>query len=155
VELLGYHPNLNSLSVLDDELLTTKSRCEKEGFIRQLEPVQGESHQGLLDWRLRRSWDVHAYLEFGDCFPVGKVAVRGLFVLIDFSVEFGYRRSEILREFLGLKASAVCSGEKSSPELIPRETGDLTRRNHMRLQQSVSLSRQVDVFNAVSILNGR
>jgi hypothetical protein len=28
-----------------------------------------------------RSWDVHTYLEFGDRFPVGKVAVRGLFVL--------------------------------------------------------------------------
>jgi hypothetical protein len=81
MEPLGYHSNLNPLSVLDDESPTTKSRREKGGFIRLLEPVQGESHQGLLGWHLRRSWDLHVHLEFGDRFPVGKVAVRDLFVL--------------------------------------------------------------------------
>jgi hypothetical protein len=75
MELLGDHSNLNPLSALDDESPTTKNRREKGGFIRPLEPVQRESHQGLLDWHLRRSWDVHAHLEFGDRFPVGKVAV--------------------------------------------------------------------------------
>jgi hypothetical protein len=80
--LLGYHSNLNPLSVLDNESPTTKSRREKGGSIPPLQPVQGESHQGLLDWHLRRSWDVHLHLEFGGCFPVGKVAVRDLFVLI-------------------------------------------------------------------------
>jgi hypothetical protein len=82
MELLGYHSNPNTLSVLDDEPPTTKSWREKGGFICPLEPVQGEPHQGLLDWHLRRSWDVHAHLEFGDRFPVGKVAVRDLFVLV-------------------------------------------------------------------------
>jgi hypothetical protein len=81
MELLGYHSNLNPLSVLDDESPTTKSRREKGGFILPLEPVQGESHQGLLDWHLRRSWDAHVHLEFGDRFPVRKVAFRHLFVL--------------------------------------------------------------------------
>jgi hypothetical protein len=46
MELLGYHSNLNLFSVLDDESPTTKSRREKGGFTRPLEPVQGESHQG-------------------------------------------------------------------------------------------------------------
>jgi hypothetical protein len=78
--LLGYHSNMNPVSVLDDESPTTKSRREKGGFIRPLEPTQGNSRQSLLDWHLRRSWDVH--LEFGDHFPVGKVAVRDLFVLV-------------------------------------------------------------------------
>jgi hypothetical protein len=82
MELLGYHSNLKPLSVLDDESRTTKSRRGKGGFIRPLEPVHGECHQDLLDWHLRRSWDVHAHLEFGDRFPVGKVAVRNLFVLV-------------------------------------------------------------------------
>jgi hypothetical protein len=82
MELLGYHSNLSSLSVLDDEAPTTKSRSEKGGFIRPLEPVQGESHQGLLDWHLRRSWDVRVHLEFGGRFLVGKVALRDLFVLV-------------------------------------------------------------------------
>jgi hypothetical protein len=81
-ELLGYHSNLNPFSVLDDESPTTKSRREKEGFIRPLEPVQGESHHGLFAWHLRRSWDVHVHLEFGDRFSVGKVAVRDLYVLV-------------------------------------------------------------------------
>jgi hypothetical protein len=49
MELLGYHSNLNRLSVLDDESPTTKSWREKGGFIRPLEQVQGESHHGLLD----------------------------------------------------------------------------------------------------------
>jgi hypothetical protein len=84
MELLDYHSNLNPLSVLDDESPRTKSWREKGGFIRPLEPVQGESHQGLLDWHLRRSSDVHVHLEFGDYFPIGKVAVRNLFVLIYF-----------------------------------------------------------------------
>jgi hypothetical protein len=61
MEFLGYHSNLNPLSVLDDESPTTKSRREKGGFIRPLKPVQGESHQGLLDWHLRRSWDVRLH----------------------------------------------------------------------------------------------
>jgi hypothetical protein len=74
MELPGYHSNLNPLSVLDDESPITK-RGEKGGFIRPLEPVQRESHQGLLDWHLRRSWDVYVHLEFGGRFPVGKVAV--------------------------------------------------------------------------------
>jgi hypothetical protein len=78
MELHGYQSNLTPLSVLDDESPTTKGRREKGGFIRPLEPVQGESHQGLLDWHLRGSWDVH--LKFSDRFPVGKVAVRALFV---------------------------------------------------------------------------
>jgi hypothetical protein len=82
MELLGYHSNLNSLWVLDDESPTTKSRHEKGGFINSLEPVQGESHQGLLDWHLRRRWDIYVHLEFGDHFLVGKVAVRDLFVLV-------------------------------------------------------------------------
>jgi hypothetical protein len=82
MEFLGYHSNLNPLSVLDDESPTTKSRREKGGFIRPSEPVQGESHQGVLDWQIRWSWDVHVHLEFGDRFPVGKVAVRDLFVLV-------------------------------------------------------------------------
>jgi hypothetical protein len=82
MEVLGYHSNLNPLSVLDDESPTTKSRREKGGFIRPLEPVQGESHQGLLDLHLRRSRDVHVHLEFGDRFHVGKVAVQDLFVLV-------------------------------------------------------------------------
>jgi hypothetical protein len=82
MELLGYHSNLNPLSALDDESPTTKGRRENGGFTGPLEPVQGESHQGLLDWHLRRSWDVNVHLEFGDCFPVGKVAVRGLFALV-------------------------------------------------------------------------
>jgi hypothetical protein len=82
MELLGYHSNLNLLSVLDDESPTTKSRREKGGFIRTLEPVQEEFHQGLLDWHLRRSWEVHVHLEFGDHFPVGKVAARDLFALV-------------------------------------------------------------------------
>jgi hypothetical protein len=82
MEFLGYHSNLNPLSVLDDESPTTKSRREKGGFIRPLELAQGESDQGLLDWHLRRSWDVHLHLEFGDRFPVGKVAVRDFFVLV-------------------------------------------------------------------------
>jgi hypothetical protein len=55
MELLDYHSNLNPLSVLDDESPTTKSRREKGGFIRPLKPVQGEFHQKLLDWHLRRS----------------------------------------------------------------------------------------------------
>jgi hypothetical protein len=37
---------------------------------------------GLLDWHLRRSWDVHVHLKFGDRFLVGKVAVQDLFVLV-------------------------------------------------------------------------
>jgi hypothetical protein len=82
MQLLGYHSNLNCLSVLNDESPTTKSRREKGGFIRPLETVQGESHQGPLDWHLRRSWDVRIHLEFGDRFPVGKVAVRDFFVLV-------------------------------------------------------------------------
>jgi hypothetical protein len=82
MELLGYHSNLNPLSVLDDESPTTKGRREKGGFIRPLEAVQGDSHQGLLDWHLRRSWDVHVHLEFSDRLPVGKVAVRDSFVLV-------------------------------------------------------------------------
>jgi hypothetical protein len=49
MELLGYHSNLNRLSVLDDESPTTKSQRKKGGVIRPLEPVQGESHQGLFD----------------------------------------------------------------------------------------------------------
>jgi hypothetical protein len=85
MELLGYHSNLNLLSVLDDESPTTQGRREKGGLIRPLEPVQPESHQGLLDWHLRRSWDVPVHLEFGDRFPVGKVAVRDLFVLVYWS----------------------------------------------------------------------
>jgi hypothetical protein len=80
MELLSYRSNLNPLSVLGDESPTTKGRREKGGFIRPLDPVQRESHQGLLDWHLRRSWDVH--LEFGDRFPIGKVAVRDLFILV-------------------------------------------------------------------------
>jgi hypothetical protein len=72
MELLGYHSNLNALSVLDDESPTTKNRCEKGGFTRPLELVQGESHQNLLDWHLRKSWDFHIHLELGDRFPVGK-----------------------------------------------------------------------------------
>jgi hypothetical protein len=82
MELLDYHSNLNTLSVLDNESPTTKSRREKGGFVRPLEPVPGESHQGLLDWHLRRSCDVHVHLEFGDRFPIGKVAARDLFVLV-------------------------------------------------------------------------
>jgi hypothetical protein len=70
MELLGYHSNLNTLSVLDDESPTAKSRREKGGVIRPLEPVQRESHQGLLGWNLRRRWDVHVHLKFGDRFPV-------------------------------------------------------------------------------------
>jgi hypothetical protein len=88
MELLGYHSNLNRLSVLSDESPTAQSRREKGGLIRPLDQVQGESHQGLLDWRLRRSWDVHVHLEFGDRFPVGKVAVRDLFVLVYASHNF-------------------------------------------------------------------
>jgi hypothetical protein len=82
MELLGYHSNLNHFSVLDDESLTTENRREKRGFIRPSEPVQWESRQGLSDWHLRRSWDIHVHLEFGDSFPVGKVTVRDLFVLV-------------------------------------------------------------------------
>jgi hypothetical protein len=82
MELLGYHSNLNALSVLDDESSTTKSRRENGGLIRPLEPVQGESHQGVLNWQIRRDWDVHVHLEFSGRFPVGKVAVRDLFVLV-------------------------------------------------------------------------
>jgi hypothetical protein len=82
MQLLGYHSNLNPLSVLDDESPTTKSRRENGGFIRPLDPVQEESHQGLLGRQRRRSWDVHIHLEFGDRFLVGKVAVRDLFVLV-------------------------------------------------------------------------
>jgi hypothetical protein len=40
-----------------------------------LEPVQGESHQGLLDF--------HVHFEFGDRFPPGKVVVRELFVNLE------------------------------------------------------------------------
>jgi hypothetical protein len=87
MELLGYHSNLNRLSVLDNESPTTKSRREKGGFILPLEPVQGESHQGLLDWHLRRSWDVQVHLEFGDRFPVGKVVVQDLFILVYSHIE--------------------------------------------------------------------
>jgi hypothetical protein len=90
MELLGHHSNLNPLSVLDDESPTTKSRRGNGGFIRQLEPVQGESHQGLLDWHLRRSWDVHVHSEFGDRFPLGKVAVRNLFVLVYPAVKLNF-----------------------------------------------------------------
>jgi hypothetical protein len=75
MEFFGYHSNLNPLSVLDNESPTTKSRSEKGGFIRSLEPVQGESHQGLPDWHLKRSWDVRVHLKFGDRFPVGEMAV--------------------------------------------------------------------------------
>jgi hypothetical protein len=82
MELLGYHSNLNPLSVFDDESPKTKGRRENGGFIRPLEPVQGEFHQGLLDWHLRRSWDVHVHLEFGDRFPVRKVTIQDLFVLV-------------------------------------------------------------------------
>jgi hypothetical protein len=82
MEFLGYHSNLITLSVLNDESPTAKIRREKGGFIHPLEPVQGESHQGLVNWHLRWSWEVHVHLEFGDRFPVGKVAVRNLFVLI-------------------------------------------------------------------------
>jgi hypothetical protein len=88
MELLAYHSNLNPLSVLDDESPITKSRCEKGGFIRPLELVQGESHQGLLDWHLRARWDAHVHLEFGDHFPVGKVTVRDLLVLVDGRIQF-------------------------------------------------------------------
>jgi hypothetical protein len=49
MKLFGYHSNLNPLSVLDDESPTTKNRREKGGFIRPLETVQGESHQGPFD----------------------------------------------------------------------------------------------------------
>jgi hypothetical protein len=82
MECLGYHSNLNPLSVLGDESPTTKSGREKGGFIRPLKPVQAEFHQDLLDWHLNRSWDVHVHLEFDDRFPVGKVAVRDLFVFV-------------------------------------------------------------------------
>jgi hypothetical protein len=82
MELLGYHSNLNRLSVLDDESPTTKSRCEKGGFIRPLEPVQGKFHQGLLDWHLRQSWDFHVHLEFSNRFPVRKVTVRDLLLFL-------------------------------------------------------------------------
>jgi hypothetical protein len=82
MDLLGYHSNLNPLSVLEDESPITKGRHEKGGFIRPLQPVHGESHQDLLDWHLRRSWDVHVHLDFDDRFPVGKVAVRDLFVFV-------------------------------------------------------------------------
>jgi hypothetical protein len=97
MELLRYRSNLNPLSVLEDELPTTKSRRKKGGFIRPLEPVQGESHHGLLDWHLRRSWDVHVHLEFGDRFPVGKVAVRDLFVLVHMPINFVDQRYRINR----------------------------------------------------------
>jgi hypothetical protein len=82
MEFLGDHSNLNPLSVLADESPITESRRKKGGFIRPWEPVQRESHQGMLDWHLRRSWDIHVHLEFGDHFPVGKVVVPELFVLI-------------------------------------------------------------------------
>jgi hypothetical protein len=82
MELFGYHSNPNRLSVLDDESPIAKSQHEKGGSIRPWEPVQGESYQGLVDWHIRRSWDVHVHLEFGDRFPVGKVAARDLFVLV-------------------------------------------------------------------------
>jgi hypothetical protein len=104
MELLGYHSNLNSLSVLDHESPTTKSRRKKGGLIRPLEPVQGESHQGLLDWHLKQNWDVHVHLEFGDRFPVGKVAVRDLFVLVYRAVKkfVSSRFSLNFRHFLSL-----------------------------------------------------
>jgi hypothetical protein len=82
MERLGYHSNLNPLSVLDHESPIAKIPGEKGGFIRPLEPVQGGSHQDLLDWHLRRSWDVHVQLEFGNRFPLGKVAVQDLFLSV-------------------------------------------------------------------------
>jgi hypothetical protein len=39
MELLGYHSNLNRLSVVDDESPTTKGQRDKGAFIRSLEPV--------------------------------------------------------------------------------------------------------------------
>jgi hypothetical protein len=39
MELLGYHSNLNPLSVLDDESPTTKIRREKGDFVHPLKPV--------------------------------------------------------------------------------------------------------------------
>jgi hypothetical protein len=87
VELLGYYSNLNPLSVLDDESRITKSRREKRGLAEfdnseLVDVCEWTRLSGLLDWHLRRSWDAHVHLEFGDRFPVGKVAVRDLFVLV-------------------------------------------------------------------------
>jgi hypothetical protein len=77
MELLGYHSNLNPLTVLDEKSPTTKGRREKGGFddSELLDVGEWARRSGLLDWHLRRSWDVHVHLEFGDRFPVGKVAV--------------------------------------------------------------------------------
>jgi hypothetical protein len=80
MDLLGYHSNLNPRSVLDDESPTTKSGGKKGGFGNSelLDVCEWTRLSSLLDWHLRQSWEVHVHLEFGDLFPVGKVAVRGL-----------------------------------------------------------------------------
>jgi hypothetical protein len=87
VELLGYHSNLNPFSVFDDESWTTKSRREKGGLAEfdnseLLDVCEWTGLSGLIDWHLRRSWHAHVHLKFGGRFPVGKVAVRDLFVLV-------------------------------------------------------------------------
>jgi hypothetical protein len=81
VDLIGYHSNLNSISVLEDESRTTKSRREKGGLAEfdnsdLLNVDEWTRLSGLLDWHPARSWDVHLHLEFGDRCPAGKVVVR-------------------------------------------------------------------------------
>jgi hypothetical protein len=85
VELLGYHSNPNPLSTLGDKSPTAKSdEMPGNGGLAEFDNsellgvCEWTRLSGLLDWHLRRSWDIYVYLEFGDRFPVGKVTVRDL-----------------------------------------------------------------------------
>jgi hypothetical protein len=83
MELLGYHSNLNPLSVLDDE---SPDETPGNGGLAEfdnselLDVCEWTRLSDLPDSHLRRSWNVHVHLEFCDRFPAGKVAVRDLFV---------------------------------------------------------------------------
>jgi hypothetical protein len=83
MEFIGYHSNLNPFSVLGDGSQTTKAAVRREFDNSELLNVcEWNRLSGLLDWHLRRGWDVHIHLKFGGRFPVGKAAVRDLFVLV-------------------------------------------------------------------------
>jgi hypothetical protein len=82
MELLSYHSNLNPLSVLDRPPDETPGNAGLVEFDNSelFNVCEWALFSGVLDWHLRRSWDVHFHLAFDGRFPVGKVSVRDLFV---------------------------------------------------------------------------
>jgi hypothetical protein len=99
-----------------------------------LEPVQREFHQGLLDWHLRRSWDVH--LEFGGRFPVGKVAARDFFVLV-----YG-----LLKSFTDRKSNRVCINVKTPRGVIGADRHLPNSRASPLMAKHESILRPTDGF---------